>query len=215
LLIDHAWGVEPTTMADIKSYKAEGHSLSTGQVLSRPYAYEEGLLVFKEMADLLCADLLAKELTAASLTWCVSFDPESLNACPQYQGPVTLDYYGRLRPRHAQGTVPLRIPTNSKRLIMERLVPSFEKKVDHHLLIRRLNISANDVAFDSGCCQMDLFTDMEALAREKNLQKAMLEVRKRFGMNAVIKGMNLLEGATTIQRNMQIGGHRAGSDCLK
>ena len=210
LLIDHAWGIEPTRLCDIKNYKTDNRSLNTGQVLSRPYAYGEGLLVFKEMADLLCADLVNKNLKTPMLTWAVSFDPESLNANPNYRGPVALDYYGRPHPKHAHGTVRLRIPTNSKTLIMERLVPSFEQKVDHSLLIRRLNISANDLDIDDGSYQLDLFTDFEALERERNLQRAMLEVRRRFGMNAIVKGMNLLEGATTIERNTQIGGHRAG-----
>ena len=105
----------------------------------------------------------------------------------------------------------MRVRTNSKALIMERLVPSFEAKVDHQLLIRCLGIAANDVDYDDGCYQCDLFTDYEAVQRERALQRAMLEVRRRFGMNAVVKGMNLLEGATTIERNTQIGGHRAGS----
>ena len=215
LLIDHAWGMEPTTMQDIKAYRSDGHSLSTGQVLPRPYAYEEGRLVFMEMAELLCADLLSKNLTTPNLTWWIAFDPESLNRCPQYQGPLTLDYYGRLQPRHANATVRLRIRTNSKRLILERLVPSFEKQVDHRLLVRRLNISANEVEYDDGSCQMDLFTDFDALEKERKLQQAMLEVRRKFGMNAIVRGMNLLEGATTIQRNMQIGGHRAGGPALE
>ena len=210
LLIDHAWGVEPTTMGDIKAYEADGHSLSTGQVLPRPYRYEEGRLVFMEMADLLCADLLSKNLTTQSLAWWIAFDPESLNENPQYQGPLTMDYYGRLQPRHANATVRLRIRTNSKRLILERLIPSFEKQVDHSLLIRRLNIAAEEIDVDDGSCQMDLFTDFAALDKERRLQQAMLAVRKRFGMNGILKGMNLLEGATSIRRNMQIGGHRAG-----
>ncbi len=211
ILIDHAFGIEPTTMRDIKEYKTDGHSLSTGQVLPRPYRYGEGLLVFKEMADLLCADLLSKNLTTPSLTWWVSYDPESLNAHPCYQGPLVLDYYGRLHPKHSKGTVKTRVRTNSRALIMERLVPSFESRVDRQLLIRRLGIAANDVENDDGCYQMDLFTDYEAVERERALQRAMLEVRRRYGMNAVVKGMNLLEGATTIERNTQIGGHRAGS----
>ena len=211
ILIDHAFGIEPCTMRDIKAYRADGHSLSTGQVLPRPYRYEEGLLVFKEMADLLCADLLARNLTTPCLTWWVAYDPESLNENPAYQGPLTVDYYGRLQPRHSKGTVRTRIRTNSKALIMERLVPSFEAKVNPQLLIRRLGIAANDVENDDGCYQLDLFTDFEAVEREKALQRAMLEVRRRFGMNAVVKGMNLLEGATTIERNGQIGGHRAGA----
>ncbi len=211
ILIDHAFGIEPTTMRDIKEYKTEGRSLSTGQVLPRPYQYGEGLLVFKEMADLLCADLLSKNLMTPCLTWWVSYDPESLNVNPYYQGPLALDYYGRLHPKHSKGTVRTRVRTNSKALIMERLVPSFESRVDHSLLIRRLGIAANDVENDDGCYQLDLFTDYEAVERERALQRAMLEVRRRYGMNAVVKGMNLLEGATTIERNTQIGGHRAGS----
>ena len=214
LLIDHAWGYESATMRDIKNYKSDNHSLSTGQVLSRPYKYEEGKLVFTEMADLLCADLLAKDLTTPSLTWWIGFDPASLDVNPYYQGQLVLDYYGRLHPKHAKGTVRTRIRTNSKNLIMERLIPSFEKKVDHSLLIRRLGIAANDVEFDTGCYQLDLFTDFRMVEREKKLQRAMLEVRKRFGLNAIVRGMNLLEGATTIQRNSQIGGHKAGASTL-
>ena len=214
LLIDHAWGIEPTTMQDIKSYQSEGHSLSTGQVLAKPYRYDKGKLVFTEMADLLCADLLSKNLTTPSLTWWAAFDPESLTVNPNYQGPLAMDYFGRLHPRHANATVKLRIRTNSKQLIMERLIPSFETKVDHQLLIRRLGIAANDVEYDDGTIQLDLFTDFEALEKERNLQRAMLEVRRRFGMNAIIKGMNLLEDATTIQRNMQIGGHKAGGPAI-
>ena len=125
----------------------------TGQVLPRPYQYDEGLLVFKEMTDLLCADLLAKNLMTPSLTWWVSYDPESLVVNPYYQGPLVLDYYGRLHPKHSKGTVKMRVRTNSKTLIMERLVPSFESKVDHQLLIRRLGIAANDVEYDDGCYQ--------------------------------------------------------------
>ena len=214
LLIDHAWGFESATMRDIKNYKSDNHSLSNGQVLSRPYKYEEGKLVFAEMVDLLCADLLAKDLTTPSLTWWIGFDPESLNENPYYQGPIVLDYYGRLHPKHAKGTVRMRVRTNSKALITERIIPSFEQKADHSLLIRRLAVVANDVEFDTGCYQLDLFTDYEMLEKEKKLQKAMLEVRKRFGLSAVVRGMNLLEGATTIQRNSQIGGHKAGASTL-
>ena len=215
LLIDHAWGIEPTTMEDIKSYRSDGHSLSTGQVLPRPYQYEEGKLVFAEMADLLCADLLSKNLTTPALCWWISYDPESLTVHPNYQGPLVIDYYGRLQPKHSNATVRLRIRTNSRRLILEKLIPSFESKVNHQLLIRRLGIAAEDVETDDGSCQLDLFTDFGALEKERKLQKAMLEVRKKFGMNAIVKGMNLLEGATTIQRNMQIGGHNAGGPDIK
>ena len=215
LLIDHAWGMEPTRMRDIKCYKSSARSLSTGQVLPRPYKYQEGLLVFSEMADLLCSDLLAKNLITQSLTWWVSFDPQSLEENTLYQGPIVLDFFGRPHPKHVNATVRLRIQTNSKTLIMKSLTESFEKTVDHQLLIRRLGICANDTSLDGGYYQMDLFTDYETLDRERSLQLAMLEVRKRFGLNAIVKGMNLLEGATTIERNMQIGGHRAGSSVLE
>ena len=215
LLIDHAWGIEPTLMSDIKSYKTSSRSLSTGQVLWRPYRYDEGLLVFSEMADLLCADLLAKNLLTASLTWWVAFDYKSLEENLLYKGPILYDFYGLPRPDHAHATVRLRTPTNSKSLIMERLIPSFEKKVDHRLLIRRLGICANNTTKDEGCYQLDFFMDYEALEKERRIQLAMLEVRKRFGLNGIVKGINLMEGATTIERNMQIGGHRAGSSTLE
>ena len=214
LLIDHAWGIEPTRMCDIKSYRSESHSLSTGQVLSRPYAYRESLLIFQEMADLLCADLLAKNLLTSSLTWWVSFDPKSLEVNTLYQGPVVRDFYGRLHPKHTNATVRMRTPTNSKSLIMERLTLSYQNKVDHTLLVRRIGIAANDTNIDNGCYQLDFFTDYDALQKERNIQLAMIEVRKRFGLNALVKGMNLQKGATTIERNMQIGGHKAGSTVL-
>ena len=215
LLIDHAWGIEPTTMADIKTYSSESHSLSTGQVLPRPYKFGEGFLVFREMADLLTADMVSKALTCDSLTWWVSFDPESLNANPNYSGDVTLDYYGRLHPKHANATVRLRHRTNSRAMITEKLFQSFTAKVDRSLLIRRLGISANNTEIDTGAFQLDMFTDFRVLERERHLQEAMLAVRKRYGMNAIVKGMNLMEGATTIERNTQIGGHRAGSSVLE
>ncbi len=211
LLIDHAWGIEPTQMSDIKNYRTEDHSLSTGQVLPRPYKYGEGLLVFREMADLLCADLFSKSLTTQSLNWWVSYDPQSLEDCPSYTGPLTVDFYGRALPKGVHGKAKLRIRTNSKSLILDALTQSFEAKVDHGLLVRRLGIVANDTRVDDGYRQLDLFTDFDALDREKNMQRAMLAVRRKYGLNAVVKGMNLLEGATTIARNQQIGGHRAGS----
>ncbi len=211
LLIDHAWGIEPTEMSDIKNYKTEDHSLSTGQVLPRPYRYDEGLLVFREMADLLCADLFAKDLTTPALTWWVSYDPQSLEELPAYEGPLTVDFYGRVLPKGAHATVKLRIRTNSKTLILDSLSRSFEAKVDHRLLVRRLGIAANDTRQDDGYRQLDLFTDFDAMEKERSMQRAMLAVRRKYGLNAVVKGMNLLEGATTIERNQQIGGHRAGS----
>ncbi len=208
LLIDHAWGIEPTKMSDIKNYKTDSHSLSTGQVLSRPYRWDEAFLVFREMGDLLAADLAAKHLTTPSLTWWVSYDPQSLEADPEYRGDIVVDFYGRPQPKGAHGTVRLRSRTDSPSLIMEGLTRSFREKTDPSLLIRRLGICANDTDGGDLGCQLDMFTDC---LRENALQLAVTGIRKRYGMNAIVKGMNLEEGATTIQRNTQIGGHRAGS----
>ena len=214
LLIDHAWGIEPTTMADIKNYRPDGHSLSTGQVLPRAYKYEEGFLVFREMADLLCSDLSAKNLTTDLLTWWVSFDPQTMEEIPDYTGALEVDFYGKIQPKSAHGTARLRNRSSSKKAIMEVLTKSFSEKVDHRFLIRRLGICANNTEVDIGCFQLDMLTDYETLEKEKALQRAMIEVRKRYGMNAIVKGMNLEEGATTIERNQQIGGHRAGSTAI-
>ena len=208
ILIDHAWGIEPVTMADIKSYKSEGHSLSNGQVLPRPYRYEEALLVFREMIEVLCADLFTKKLATRSCTWWVSYDYKSMEACPAYDGPVVVDFYGRLHPKHSNGTVRLPTLTNNIRLITAPLVKQFGEKTDHRLLFRKLGVSANDVVGDMSAFQMDLFVDYDALERDRRLMAAMQEVRKKYGANAVFKGMDLLQGATTLERNMQIGGHK-------
>ena len=209
ILIDHAWGIEPVTMADIKNYRSEGHSLSNGQVLPRPYKYQEARLVFKEMIDVLVNDMFAKNLVTKACTWWVSYDYKSLEFCPNYDGPVSLDFYGRLHPKHTGGVVRLATLTNNLQLITEPMVRQFDEKTDHRLLYRRLGVCAMDVAEDMGMYQMNLFVDYEALERDRRLTAAMLEVRRRFGANAVFKGMNMLEGATTLERNQQIGGHKA------
>ena len=209
ILIDHAWGIEPVTMRDIKAYKSEGHSLSTGQVLPRPYKYKEARLVFREMIEVLCADLFTKNLVARGCSWWVSYDYKSMEACPEYDGPATLDFYGRLHPKHTGGSAKLRMVTNDLGIISELLLSEFDKKTDHRLLYRRLGVCADNVREDIGMYQMDLFVDYEALERDRKLQGAMLEVRKKFGPNAVFKGTDLMEGATTLERNLQIGGHRA------
>ena len=211
LLIDHAWGIEPTTMADIKGYQPNGHSLSTGQVLPRAYKYEEGFLVFREMADLLCAELTAKNLTTDSLTWWAVFDPQTLEQLPDFAGALEVDFYGKIQPKSAHGTARLRNRSGSKRAIMEALCKSFRDRVDPRFLIRRLGICANNTEIDCGALQIDMLADYETLEKEKNLERAMIDVRRRFGMNAIVKGMNHEAGATTIERNQQIGGHRAGS----
>lgn len=209
ILIDHAWGIEPVKMEDIKSYRSEANSLSTGQVLPRPYPYGEARIVFTEMLDLLCLDLLTKNLTTAALTWWVSYDYKSLEADPTYSGPVTLDFYGRLRPCHDGGTVRLRSRTNAFSVIGKALSESFDARTDHTLLFRRIGICAEDVRTDESAFQIDLFTDYEALEKEKRLRKALLEVKKRHGTNAVLKGTSYLDGATGRERSRQIGGHRA------
>ena len=209
ILLDHAWGIEPVTMADIKNYKSEGHSLSNGQVLPRPYKYQEARLVFKEMIEVLCNDMFAKNLVTRACTWWVSYDYKSLEACPNYDGPVSLDFYGRLHPKHSNGTVKLGTLTNNLQLITAPMVRQFDEKTDHRLLYRRLGVCAVDVSEDIGMYQMNMFVDYEALDRDRRLTAAMLEVRRKYGANAVFKGMNMLEGATTLERNMQIGGHKA------
>ena len=200
ILIDHAWGIEPVTMADIKAYRSESHSLSNGQVLPRPYKYEEARNVFHEMIE---------SLVALGCAWWVMYDYKSLEAVPFYDGPLCMDFYGRIQPRHNNGTVKLPTPTNSVRLIAPPLLRQFDERTDHRLLYRRLGVCATDIAEDEGIFQMNLFIDRDLIERERRLQGAMLEVRRRFGPNAVFKGMDLLEGATTLERNKQIGGHKA------
>ena len=209
ILIDHAWGIEPVTMEDIKSYKTNANSLSSGQVLPRPYQYGEARVVFQEMLELLCADLFSKNLTTPALSWWVSYDYKSLEAHPLYGGPVKLDFYGRLHPCHSNGTVRLRARTNALSAILPAVLDSFDKKTDHALLFRRLGICAEDVQPDNSAWQLDLFSDYDALQKERKLEGAMLEVRKKYGANSLLKGLNYREGATAIERNTQIGGHRA------
>ena len=169
ILIDHAWGIEPVTMADIKSYRPDRHSLSTGQVLPRPYRYEEARIICREMIDLLCADLLAKNLVASVFTWWVSYDYKSLEACPEYNGPLSIDFYGRLHPKHSNGTVRFHNKTNSVRTVTSALMRQFDRKCDHRLLFRRIGFNAADTRTDSRVFQMDLFTDYAALEKERKV----------------------------------------------
>lgn len=209
ILIDHAWGIEPVTMKDIKSYRTSNNSLSNGQVLPRPYKYGEARLVLIEMIEVLCADMFAKGVVSPAFSWWVSYDYKSLEAFPGYDGPVSVDFYGRLHPCHNNGTVKTRIPTNCFMTVRDAILSSFDIKTDHRLLFRRLGVCANEITQDSLGFQIDLFTDYELLDRERRIQGAMAEARKRYGANAVFKGMNMLEGATMLERNQQIGGHRA------
>ena len=209
ILIDHAWGIEPVTMQHIKNYKSDNHSLSNGQVLPRPYKYEEVCIVLKEMIDILCCDMYKKNLVSSKFTWWVSYDYKSLEYCPHYDGPLAIDWYGRLHPAHSTGTVNIRTATNTSKLIIDAIMKDVIAKCDHRILFRKLGICACNVKNDGGCYQMDLFTDYEAINKEKQIHGALLNVRTKYGPNAILKGLNLLEGATTRERNEQIGGHKA------
>ena len=225
LLIDHAWGYEPCTIADIKAYKPEANSLGSGQVLCDPSTTERGKLVIREMTDLLVLDLVDKGLVTDQMVLTVGYDIENLTDPERrkaYKGEVTTDPYGRKIPKHAHGTVNLGRKTSSTRRITEAVVELYDRIVNPDLLIRRLNIVAcnvlpeREVAAEQSCFQLDIFADTAvqeaeeaALEREKRRQQAVLAIRKKYGKNAILKGMNLEEGATTVKRNAQIGGHKA------
>ena len=224
LLIDHAWGWEPCTIADIKAYRPESNSLSSGQVLKCPYPFEKAKLVLREMAELLSLDLVEKGLTADQIVVTIGYDIENLSdpaRRAQYRGEIIKDFYGRYVPKHAHGTAKLQRSTSSTRLITDAAMEIFDRVADPSLLVRRLNLSANHVLPEGKSTaqeayeQLDLFADDEAqkaqeqrLEREKRRQKAMLHIKRRFGKNAILKGTDLCEGATTIERNNQIGGHK-------
>ena len=209
ILIDHAWGLEPVTMQDIKGYHADGHSLSNGQVLPRPYEYQDARVVFQEMIEVLCTDLFAKRLVSGAFSWWVSYDYKSMEHCPDYDGPISIDYFGRVHPKHAGGVARVQGETNSIRAAVAAMLPQFDQKTDHRLLYRRLGVCAMDVTEDGGAFQQSLFVDYAAREKENRLRGAMQQVRQKYGANALFRGLNLLEGATTLERNQQIGGHRA------
>ena len=208
ILIDHAWGIEPVTMRDIKSFHPSRNSLSNGQVLARPYHFDEARIVFLEMIDILCGEMFQKHLVSKIFTWWISFDWKSLEECPEYDGPLAIDFYGRLHPKHTNATIRLPNATNSCAVVSEAMAASFDKKVDSRLLIRRIGVNADKTYIDNGVFQLDLFTDYDALQREDAIRSAMLAIRKKYGKNAIVRGLNMLEGATTMERNNQIGGHR-------
>lgn len=223
LLIDHAWGWEPCTIGDIKGYKPVTNSLSSGQVLQCPYTWEKARLVIQEMTDALVLDLVEKGLTTDQLVLTVGYDRESLSDPRRqeaYTGPVTIDAYGRKIPKHAQGTANLSKRSSSGKSIMEAVMGLYDRIVHPELLIRRLNLTANRVTAETEereqPIQLDLFGDSEAenrerdqWEREKRRQQAVLEIRKKYGKNAIVKGISLEDGATGMERNGQIGGHKA------
>ena len=222
LLIDHAWGWEPCTISDIKSYRPTTNSVGSGQVLKTPYPAEKARLVVQEMADLLALDLVDHRLMTDQLTLTVGYDRENLTD-PQrrltYRGAVSTDAYGRAIPKHAHGTTHLAEYTSSTTEIVEAMTKLFDRIVNPQLLIRRLNVTANRVLRED-CLptqelhQMSLFSDdgqqrQAQLKRERQKQQAILSIKKKYGKNALLKGMNFRDGATTRERNGQIGGHKA------
>ena len=213
ILIDHAWGIEPVGMKEIKNYKSETKSLGSGQVLHEPYSFEKTKIIVREMAELLALDLFKKNLVAAAVTLQIGYDIESLNQ-NDFDGGIVRDYYGREVPKPAHGTFSFSAETNSSKTIVEAAVSLFEKIVNHKWLVRRVNISANNtIPVDRR--EPGLFDELEESdgglnhQKEDSLQKTRLEIIKKFGKNAILKGMNLEDGATTRDRNNQIGGHKA------
>ena len=225
LLIDHAWGWEPCTIEQIKSYRPATNSISSGQVLTCPYDYEKTRIIVQEMTDMLSLDLVDKGLVTDQLVLTVGYDIENLtdaNRRSKYQGEITTDRYGRKIPKHAHGTANLECPTSSTAMMIQAMLALYDRIVDRELLTRRITVVANNVVSEKRVqqrqeyVQMDLFTDyaeeqkkQEALKREKSIQAALLDIKKRYGKNAVLKGTNLQEGATAKDRNAQIGGHKA------
>ena len=222
LLIDHAWGWESCTMADIKAYRPEVSSSGSGQVLQCPYPFEKARLAAREMADALAMDLLARKQVTDQLVLTVGYDL----ADAKYRGPVVTDAYGRQIPKHAHGNCKLDPPTNSSREIMQAAAGLFDRLVNPRLMVRRIYVVAGRVMDEASldrapaCQQLDFFTDYAALEkqrqalqaqreRERRLQEAGLAIRRKYGKNALLRGMNLQEGATAMERNRQIGGHKA------
>ncbi len=229
LLIDHAWGWEPCTIADVKAYKPTTNSISSGQVLQYPYPVDKARLIVREMADLLALNLVDKQMVTDQLVLTVGYDIKNLQDSElrqSYKGEVTTDHYGRQLPKHAHGTENLCRHTASSKCIIDAVTMLFDRIIDKRLLVRRVNITANHVIAETSApkaasyVQLNLFTDYAALEkqqaaeeaeleREKEMQKSILDIKKKFGKNAILKGMNLQEGATTRDRNDQIGGHKA------
>ena len=231
LLIDHAWGYEPCRISDVKAYVPENNSLSSGQVLQNPYTAEKGKIIVREMTELLVLDMVEKGLVCDQIVLTVGYDIENLadpKKAQAYKGEVVTDHYGRKIPKHAHGSGNLGEFTSSTKAIMDVTMELYESIIDYNLLIRRVTVVANHVKRErdvieqetSAFTQMDIFMDYEALEREKkekeerrkrekNMQKAVLAIKKKYGKNAILKGTNFEEGAMTIERNKQIGGHKA------
>lgn len=223
LLIDHAWGWEPCTIKDIKSYKPSNHSLTSGQVLHCAYDYNKTKLIIKEMSDLLSLDLVSKNLVTNQLVLTIGYDIDNITS--NYNGEVKEDYYGRKVPKPSHGTINLDHHTSSSKIIIENMQKLFDQIIKKELLVKRINISANNVINEKEAKektkyeQIDIFTDYNLYEEEKKKEKIreeeenklghiIIDIKNKYGKNAILKGMNLEEGATTIDRNNQIGGHR-------
>ena len=230
LLIDHAWGWEPCTMEAVKAYRPETNSFSSGQVLQAPYDFKKARVVIQEMAEGMALDLVKKRLVTDQLVLTVGYDAECLTRQEireKYHGEITTNYYGKPVPKHAHGSYNFEKPTSSSRLIMDGVSELFDSCVNPDLLIRRLNLTTNHVVSETSVAtredapqQLDLFTDYDALEKqrqeeqarldkERRMQEAQLKIKQRFGKNAILRGLNFEEGATAKERNEQIGGHKA------
>ena len=215
-------GYEPVTLEEVKSYKPTTNSISLGQVLHCPYNYEDTKLIVKEMTENISLDLVDKNLVTNQIVLTVGYDIENLtNQDLRYTGEITTDHYGRKIPKHAHGTINLDHHTSSTKIIMDSTMKLYERIIDKNLLVRRINISANNVIDESkvklqrASEQLDLFGEFQKREKdlkeeqiERNLQRSILDIKKKYGKNAIVKGMNLQEAGTAIARNSQIGGHK-------
>lgn len=227
LLIDHAWGYEPCTIKEAKSYKPQSKSLCSGQVLHEPYTCEKTRLIVKEMTDLLVLDIVKKHLMTNQLILTIGYDVECLTnpkIALKYDGPITLDHYGREVPVHAHGTANIDHHTSSTKIIMSSVMKLFDRIINPLLLVRRINISANNLVDESykeptKIEQIDLFTNFEQKEEkesqnkkrekeERKVQHAIIDIQEKYGKNSILKGMNFEEGATTKERNQEVGGHK-------
>ena len=230
LLIDHSWGWEPCTIESIKAYKPESNSISVGQVLHCPYKYEDAGLIVKEMTEGLTLDLIQKKLVTSQIVLTIEYDIDNLTdpeISKNYKGEITTDRYGRKIPKHAHGTINLDHKTSSTRLIVEAATNLYNRIINPSLLIRKIYVVANNVIRedsikegDNNYEQINLFTNYNAIEQkkqrdikkekaEKEIQKAILSIKNKYGKNAIVKGMNLQKGGTAMERNRQIGGHKA------
>ena len=208
ILIDHAFGIEPVTIKEIKAYKPMSSSLSEGQVLSEPYTFEKARVIIDEMAEIMALRLVEKGLVTDSVTIQIGYDKEAVER--GYSGDVVPDRYGRVIPKNAHGTIKLGNYTSSTKVIIDHVLQLYDRIVDKKLTVRRMYINANDVRREEDTFyQLGLFEDKEKLDKEKKMQKAIVSIKSKYGKNALLRGTNLLEGATAVERNREIGGHKA------